>query len=169
VLKVVSYGFHDFQHWLEGNSARAKGYGVKGFLLHHKYVTILRCFIVGRGWTPRDELYGIADQLIDPGLGLHGPIGILELSTFDLRLCMIIFAYSSPSVTGLYKFLQVLINYSLGFSGWSDFCFTPKMWRSSVHNIIFSNVLLWDVGAHFMTSCMALQTNRSIPVSVCTS
>jgi hypothetical protein len=31
-------------------------------------------------------------------------------------------------VTRLYKFLQVLINYSLSFSGWSDFCFTPKMW-----------------------------------------
>jgi hypothetical protein len=24
-------------------------------------------FCLGRGWTPRDELYGIADQLIDPG------------------------------------------------------------------------------------------------------
>jgi hypothetical protein len=38
---------------------------------------------VGREWTPRDGLYGIADQLIDPGLGLHEPIGIPELSTFD--------------------------------------------------------------------------------------
>jgi hypothetical protein len=38
---------------------------------------------VGRGCTPRDGLYGIADQLIDPGLGLQGPIGIPELFTFN--------------------------------------------------------------------------------------
>jgi hypothetical protein len=46
-------------------------------------VTKLSFFLVCRGWTPRDGLYDIADQLIDPGLGLHGPIGIPELSTFD--------------------------------------------------------------------------------------
>jgi hypothetical protein len=40
-------------------------------------------FCLGRGWTPRDELYGIVDQPIDPDLGLHEPIGILELSTLD--------------------------------------------------------------------------------------
>jgi len=57
---------------------------VKGFLFHHKDVAILRCFIVGFGWTPRDELYDIANQWIDPDLGLHEPIGIPELSTFDL-------------------------------------------------------------------------------------
>jgi hypothetical protein len=89
----------------------------KGFLLHHKDATILRCFIVGHGWTPRDELYDIANQWIDPGLGLHEPIRIPELSTFDLQVCMILSTYSSPSVTGLYKFLQILINYSLSFSG----------------------------------------------------
>jgi hypothetical protein len=44
--------------------------------------------------------------LIDPGLGLHGPIGIPELSTFDLQLCMILTVSSSFFVPGLYKFLQ---------------------------------------------------------------
>ncbi len=72
---------------------------------------------VGRGWIACDELYGIANQLIDPGLGLHEPIGIPELSTFDLEVCMIFIVYKSFSVTRLYKFLQVLINYSLSFSG----------------------------------------------------
>ncbi len=38
-----------------------------------------------RGWTPRDGLYGIADQLINLDLSLHGPIGIPELSTLDLE------------------------------------------------------------------------------------
>jgi hypothetical protein len=64
---------------------------------------------VGRGCTPRDGLYGIADQLIDPGLGLHGPIGIPELSTFDLQLCMILTVSSSFFVPGLYKFLQEVV------------------------------------------------------------
>ncbi len=46
-------------------------------------VTKLSFFIVCRGWTPHDRLHGIANQLIDLGLGLHGPIGIPELSTLD--------------------------------------------------------------------------------------
>jgi len=90
----------------------------------------------GRGWTPCDELYDIANQLIDPGLGLHEPIGIPKLSTFDLEVYMIFTVYSNFSMIGLYKFLQVFVNSSLGFSGWNDFCFTPKMWRSSVRNIL---------------------------------
>ncbi len=72
---------------------------------------------VGRRWTPCDELYGIVDKSIDPGLSLHEPIGIPKLFTFDLEVCMILTIYKSFSVTELYKFLQVLINYSLGFSG----------------------------------------------------
>jgi hypothetical protein len=40
-------------------------------------------FCLGREWTPHDGLYGIADRSIDPGLGLHGPISIPELSTLD--------------------------------------------------------------------------------------
>jgi hypothetical protein len=60
----------------------------------------------GHGWTPCDELYGIADQLIAPGLGLHEQIGIPELSTFDARLCMILTVSNNFFVTGLYKFLQ---------------------------------------------------------------
>jgi hypothetical protein len=60
----------------------------------------------GRGWTPRDELYGIANQLIDAGLGLHEPIGIPELSTFNAQLCMILTISSNFFLTGLYKFLQ---------------------------------------------------------------
>jgi hypothetical protein len=40
-------------------------------------------FCLGRGWTPRDGLYGIADRSIDPDLGLHGSIGIAELSTLN--------------------------------------------------------------------------------------
>jgi hypothetical protein len=46
--------------------------------------SIPKVFCLGRGWTPRDELYGIADQSIDPGLRLHKPIGIPELSTLGL-------------------------------------------------------------------------------------
>jgi hypothetical protein len=60
----------------------------------------------GHGWTPRDKLYGIVDQLIDPSLGLHEPIGIPKLSTFDLQLCMILTISNSFFVIGLYKFLQ---------------------------------------------------------------
>ncbi len=87
-------------------------------------------FCSGCGWTPRDELYGIADQSIDPGLGLHGPIGIPKLSTFDLKVCMIRIIYStySFSVTRRHKLLHVMANCSLGFWGWRDFWFTPKMW-----------------------------------------
>jgi hypothetical protein len=50
---------------------------------------------VGRGWTPRDELYGVVDQSIDVGLGLHEPISNPELSTFDLQVCMIPIVYST--------------------------------------------------------------------------
>jgi hypothetical protein len=46
-------------------------------------------FCLGCGWTPRDELNVITDQSIDPDLGMHKPIGILELSTLDLEMCMI--------------------------------------------------------------------------------
>jgi hypothetical protein len=51
-------------------------------------------FIGGCGWTPRDELYGIIDQSIDPGFSVHEPIGIPELSTFDLQVCMIPIIYN---------------------------------------------------------------------------
>jgi len=87
---------------------------------------------------PCDELYGIADQLINPGLGLHEPIGILELSTLDPKVCMIPLIYSTHRffMRGRYKFLQVLANYSSGFSGWSKNCFTPKMWRSFMRSIL---------------------------------
>jgi hypothetical protein len=47
-------------------------------------------FCVGRGWTSRDELYGIIDESIDPDLSLYEPIGIPETSTFDLQVCMIL-------------------------------------------------------------------------------
>ncbi len=46
--------------------------------------SILLVFCLGHGWTPPDELYGIADQSIDPGLGLHESISIPELSTLSL-------------------------------------------------------------------------------------
>jgi hypothetical protein len=49
----------------------------------------LLMFCLGRGWTPRDEPYGITDLSIDPDLGLYKLIGILETSTFDLHMCMI--------------------------------------------------------------------------------
>jgi hypothetical protein len=76
-------------------------------------------FCLGHGWTPHDELYGIADQLIDPGFGLHEPIGILELSTLDLEVCMIPIVYNTNCffVTRRHKFLHVLANYLLGFWG----------------------------------------------------
>jgi hypothetical protein len=45
-------------------------------------------FCLRRGWTPHDELYDIADQLIDLGLGLHGPIGSPKLSTFNPKKIM---------------------------------------------------------------------------------
>jgi len=88
------------------------------------FVSPQRCgdvlmFCLGRWWTPRDELYGIVDQSIDPGLSLHEPIGILELSTLDLEVCMIHIVCSIDYffVIGRYKFLQVLVNCSLSFSG----------------------------------------------------
>jgi hypothetical protein len=40
-------------------------------------------FCSARGSTLREEPYGLADQLIDLGLGLHEPTGIHEVSTFD--------------------------------------------------------------------------------------
>ncbi len=75
-------------------------------------------FCLGCEWTPRDELYGIVDQLIDPSLGLHEPIGIPALSTLDLEVCMIPLVYNTNyySTTRRYKFFQVPPNYSLGFS-----------------------------------------------------
>jgi hypothetical protein len=67
----------------------------------------LLMFCWGRGWTPRDELYGITDQSIDPGLGLHKPIGIPELSTLDPEVCIIPIFYNTDcfSMTGRYEFL----------------------------------------------------------------
>jgi hypothetical protein len=103
---------------------------VRWFLLHRKYAAIFRCFVVRCRWTPRDELYGIVDQSIDPGLALHEPIGIPELSTLNLKMCMIPIVYSTDCfyVPRRHKFLYVLANYSLGFWGWNDFCFATKMW-----------------------------------------
>jgi len=100
--------------------------GVKGFLRHHKDAAILWCFYVGRGWTPRDELYGIVDQSIDPGLSLHEPIDIPELSTFDAKVWMIPIVYSTNcfSVTGRNWFFEVLANCSFSFWGWRDSWFT---------------------------------------------
>jgi len=75
---------------------------------------ILKVFCLGRWWTPRDGLYGIADQSIDPDLGLHRPMGIPELFTFNLKVCMIRIVYSTYSffVTRRHKFLHVLANCS---------------------------------------------------------
>jgi hypothetical protein len=75
---------------------------------------IFLMFCLGCGWTPRDELYGIIDQLIDPGLGLHEPIGILELSTFDSKVCMIPIVHNTNYFFGTrrHKFLHVLVNCS---------------------------------------------------------
>jgi len=94
-------------------------------------------FCLGCGWTPHDELYGIVDQWINLSLDLHKRIGIPKLSTLDLKVCMIPIVYSTDcfSVTRRHKFLHVLANSSLGFWGWSNFCFTPKMWRCS--NVLF--------------------------------
>jgi hypothetical protein len=80
---------------------------------------IFLVFCLGHGWTPREELYGIADQSINLGLGLQEPIGISELSTLDLEVCMIPIVCNIDYffVTGRYKFLQVLANCSLSFSG----------------------------------------------------
>jgi len=88
------------------------------------FVSPQRCgnvlmFCLGRWWTPRDELYGIVDQSIDSGFGLHELISILELSTLNLEMCMIPIVCSIDYffVTGRYKFLQVLANCSLNFLG----------------------------------------------------
>jgi hypothetical protein len=64
-------------------------------------------FCLGRAWTPRDELYGIAQQSIDLGLGLHELIGIPEVSTFHPEVCIIPSFYSTNcfSMTGRYEFL----------------------------------------------------------------
>jgi hypothetical protein len=50
---------------------------------------VLLIFCVGRGWTPRDELYGITDQSIDLDLDLYEPIDIPEAFTLTLQMCMI--------------------------------------------------------------------------------
>ncbi len=125
---------------------------------------ILLMFYLGHEWTPHDELYDIADQLIDPNFGLHQSIGILELSTFDLEVWMIPIVYSIDyfSMTGRYKIFKIFVNCSFSFWGWSDFCFTTNMWQSF-------DVLLWGMGGHLVTSYMALQINRSTPVLVYTS
>jgi hypothetical protein len=64
-------------------------------------------FCSGHGWTPRDKLYGIANQSIHPDLGLHKLIGIPELLTLDPEVCMIPIFYSTDcfSMTGRYEFL----------------------------------------------------------------
>jgi hypothetical protein len=74
--------------------------------------SILKVFCLGRWWTPLDRLYGIADRSINPDLGLHRPMGIPELFTFDLKVCMIHIVYNtySFSVTRKHKFLHVLAN-----------------------------------------------------------
>jgi hypothetical protein len=76
-------------------------------------------FCSGCGWTLRDGLYGIAYRSIDSGLGLHGPIGILELSTLDpeVRTIPIVCSIDCFFVIGRSKLFQVLANCSLGFSG----------------------------------------------------
>lgn len=67
--------------------------------------------LFGCEWTPRDKLYGIANRSIDFGSGLHEPIAIFELFTFDLKVRMISFVYSTDcfSMIGRYKSLQVLV------------------------------------------------------------
>jgi hypothetical protein len=55
---------------------------------------ILLMFCLGRGWTSRDELYDIVDQLIDSSFGLHELINIPELSILDPEVCMIPLVYS---------------------------------------------------------------------------
>jgi hypothetical protein len=67
--------------------------------------SIFKVFCLGHWWTPRDELYGIIDHSINPGLGLHEPIGIPELSTLDLEVCIIPIFYSTDyfSMIGRYE------------------------------------------------------------------
>jgi len=76
-------------------------------------------FCLGCGWTPRDGLYGIADRSIDPGLGLHGPSGIPELSILDpeVRTIPIVCSIDCFYETRRSKLFQVLTNSSSGFSG----------------------------------------------------
>jgi hypothetical protein len=76
-------------------------------------------FCSGRGWTPRDGLYGIADRSIDPNLRLHEPIGIPELSTLDpeVRTIPIVCNIDYFFTTRRFKLFQVLANSSSGFSG----------------------------------------------------
>jgi hypothetical protein len=71
----------------------------------------LSMFCLGHEWTLRDKLYGIADRSIDFGFDLHEPIAISELSTFDSKVRMIPFVYSTDcfSMIGRYKSFQVLV------------------------------------------------------------
>jgi len=64
-------------------------------------------FCLRHGWIPHDELYGIIDQSIDPSIGLHEPIGILEVSTLHPEVCIILISYSTDyfSMIGRYEFL----------------------------------------------------------------
>jgi hypothetical protein len=99
--------------------SRCSDFGFTPKMWRPSMCSILKVFCLGRWWTPRDRLYGIVKHSIDPGLGLHGPIGIPELSTFDLQVCMIRIVYITYSffVTRRHKLLHVLANCSLGFWG----------------------------------------------------
>ncbi len=87
------------------------------------FVSPQRCdvlmFYWGRGWTPRDGLYGIANQLVDLGLDLHGPISIPELSTFDpeVHTIPIMCSIDCFSVTEKSKLLSNSCKFFIKFFG----------------------------------------------------
>jgi hypothetical protein len=64
---------------LANSSSGFSGWSDVGFtpkMWWYSMRSIFKVFCLGRRWTPRDELYGIADQSIDPNFGLHELIGI---------------------------------------------------------------------------------------------
>ncbi len=97
------------------------------------FVSPQRCgdvlmFCWGHGWTPRDGLYGIADQSVDPGLDLHGPISIPELSTLDpkVRTIPIVCSIDCFSVTGRSKLLSNSCKFFIRFFEVKWFWLHPK-------------------------------------------
>jgi hypothetical protein len=79
------------------------------------------------GSTSREEPYGLVDQPVNLGLGLHEPTGIHEVSTFDRKKnsgWQIKIKPRSPSFCEPLAPLVV------------NFCFTPQMSRSVVPIIL---------------------------------
>jgi hypothetical protein len=123
----------------------------------------LLMFCLGRGWTPRDELYGITNESIDPDFGLYEPISIPKASSLDLQMCMI------PSCQRLEHWsffcdreMQIPSsswNCSLGF--WGDTIFASPLSCGSLPSVIIFWCFVWGHGCTLRDELYGI-TNQSI-------